>query len=43
MLKVNIVVVPGNLHLLSDMVEYLNQKNIKQIALTYPDIQLDYY
>lgn len=42
-LKANIVVTNDNLYLLSDIVYYLNEKWIKEIAITYPDLNTKYY
>jgi hypothetical protein len=43
MLKVNIVIVKDNLNILFDMVKFSNKNLVKEIAITYPDIDIDYY
>lgn len=43
MLKVNIVITQDNLQELLDIVQYIIQKWVKEIAITYPDIHLEYY
>jgi len=43
MLKVNIVIVKDNLDELFNMVKLSNKNWVKEIAITYPDIDLDYY
>lgn len=42
-LKVNIVITQDNLSSLYDIVKYLISKDIKNIAITYPDLDLLYY
>lgn len=42
-LKANIVVTNDNLYILSKIVYYLSEKWIKEIAITYPDINTRYY
>lgn len=43
MLKANIVITKDNLNILFEIVEYLNKKWVKNIAITYPDIYWKYY
>lgn len=43
MLKGNIVITQDNLHKLGSFVEFLNIKWVKEIAITYPDLDLEYY
>lgn len=43
LLKVNIVITKDNLLELFNIVKYLNKKNIKDISITYPDINYWYY
>ncbi|MFA5917167.1 MAG: radical SAM protein [Candidatus Gracilibacteria bacterium] len=42
-LKANIVIIKDNLSELDSIVKYLNINGIKNIAITYPDIDLGYY
>ncbi len=42
-LKVNIVITKDNIEILFDIVKYLKDKWIKDIAITYPDIDIEYY
>lgn len=42
-LKINIVITKDNLLSLFEIVKYLNTKKIKNIAITYPDIDIEYY
>ncbi|MDD2892121.1 MAG: radical SAM protein [Candidatus Gracilibacteria bacterium] len=42
-LKANIVITQDNKDILFDLVKYLNDKGIKRIAITYPDLTLKYY
>ena len=43
MLKVNIVIVKDNLHLLFDLVQFCFNNSLLDIAISYPDLDLDYY
>ncbi|MDD2870377.1 MAG: radical SAM protein [Candidatus Gracilibacteria bacterium] len=42
-LKANIVITKDNLEILSDIIIYLKEKGVKDIAITYPDIDIEYY
>ena len=42
-LKVNIVITKDNLDELFEIVRYLNKKNIKNISITYPDLDILYF
>ncbi len=42
-LKINIVITKDNLKELLNIIKYLNKKKVKNIAITYPDIDIDYY
>jgi len=41
--KINIVITNDNLWFLLDIVKYISSKLVKNIAITYPDLDLDYY
>lgn len=41
--KVNIVITKDNLYELYNIVQYVVAKGVKDIAITYPDIDLEYY
>lgn len=43
MLKANIVITKDNLNYIKDIVFYLNEKQVKNISITYPDIALWFY
>ena len=43
MLKTNIVITKDNLDYLFDLVKFSYDNNVKNIAVTYPDIDLNYY
>lgn len=43
LLKANIVITQDNKNKLLDLVKFVNEKWIKNIAVTYPDIMNDYY
>lgn len=43
MLKINTVITKDNLPILKDIVVYVHSKWIKDIAISYPDIDYDYY
>lgn len=43
MLKANIVITNDNIQILFDIVKYLNSKNVKEVALTYPDLVIDFW
>ncbi len=43
MLKANIVITPDNLNYLFDLVKFSLKNNIKNISVTYPDIDEEYY
>lgn len=43
MLKANIVITQDNLNILFEIVKYLNEKWVKNIAITYPDLDTEYY
>ena len=43
MLKANIVITQDNKHILFDLVEYIYKKSVREFAITYPDIDEEYY
>lgn len=43
LLKANIVITNDNIEILFDIVKYLDSKSVKEIAITYPDIDIEYY